>query len=113
MNPGERPQGSQTLPALQAENPRADLKIGHYTGERAKKRSEDRPVHSEGNGGSLSACNLLTTFFSTLARGAFLTPVPSTHAHLYHSRAPTNPAVATHTDLVLLNSFFCNTCAEN
>jgi len=49
---------------------------------------------------------------STLVQFPMATPLPSTHAHLSHSRPPITPAVATHANLVFPNSFPCNTCEK-
>ena len=49
---------------------------------------------------------------STLVQSPLPIPLQSTHAHLSHSRPPITPAVATHANLVLPNSFPCNTCEK-
>jgi hypothetical protein len=50
--------------------------------------------------------------FSTLAQRAVLSPLPSTHAHLSHSKPPITPAFPTLTNLLSSNPFLCNTCEK-
>ena len=62
------------------------------------------------NSSRLSSATLL---LSTLPQSPFPTPLQSTHAHLSHSRPLITPAIPTHTNLVSLNPFPCNTSAKN
>jgi hypothetical protein len=77
------------------------------------------PVLRVGSWGALSSslcsasCALSATLpLSTLVQSPLATPLPSTHAHLYHFRPPITRAVPTHANLVFPKSFPCNTCEE-